>query len=53
MLQKAIMGPDLDFIKQLSNQILNLFNILLEIERIKKGHLGLYGFLESMQQLET
>ena len=36
----------------LSNQILNLFNMLLEIERIEKELSGRYGLQELMQVLE-
>ena len=44
--QRAIMELEVDFIKQLNNQILSLFNMLLEIEKIKKEFLDHYGFLE-------
>ena len=34
--QKVIMVLEADFLKLLSNQILNLYNMLLGIEKIKK-----------------
>ena len=46
------MAQEVDYLKQLNNQILNLFNMLLEIEKIEKEPSGLYGLQELMQVLE-
>ena len=43
MLQKVIMEQGADYIKLLNNQILNLFNMLLEIEKIEKEISDHYG----------
>ena len=43
---KAITELEVDYLKQQSNPILNLFSMLLEIEKIEKDLLDLYGFLE-------
>ena len=40
------MEQEVDCLKLLSNLILNQCNMLLEIERIKKELLDLYGFQE-------
>ena len=45
-LQKAIMGQEVGCIKLQNSQILNRFNTLLEIEKIRREPLGLYGLLE-------
>ena len=45
-LQKAIMVLEVDYSKLLSNQISSHFNMHLEIEKIEKEILDLFGFLE-------
>ena len=40
---KVIMEQGADYIKLLNNQILNLFNMLLEIEKIEKEISDHYG----------
>ena len=47
------MGPEVDYIKQPSSQILNLCNMLLEIEKKEKDPLGTYGFQESTLHQES
>jgi hypothetical protein len=42
-----------DYIKLPNNQTLNQCNMLLEIEKIEKEHLGLYGSLELMLDQEN
>ena len=37
------MAQEADNIKLLNNLILNLYNMLLETEKIEKDHLGHYG----------
>ena len=46
------MALEAGYIKLLNNQILNLFSMLLEIEKIGKEPLDHYGFHELMQVLE-
>ena len=46
------MEQEAGFIRQQNNQILNRFNMLLEIERTGRGCLDLCGFPESIQVLE-
>ena len=43
-LLKDIMVQEVDYIRQQNNLILSLFNMRLEIEKIKKDHLDHYGF---------
>ena len=45
---KDITAQEVGFIRLQNNQILNPFNMLSEIERIKKEALSLYGSQESM-----
>ena len=45
-LPKVIMELEAGFIKLLSNQILKHFNMLLEIEKIEKEILDLFGLHE-------
>ena len=40
------MGLEVDYIKLLNNLISNPYNMHLEIEKIKKGHLDHCGLLE-------
>jgi hypothetical protein len=42
------MVQEVDYLEQLSNQILNLFSMHLEIGRIGKGHLDHCGLQELM-----
>ena len=48
---KVTMVQEVDFIKRQNNQILNLFNMLLEIEKIKKELLEIYGSQELILHL--
>ena len=50
---KTIMVLEVDYIKQPSNLILKLCNMLLEIEKIEKDPLGTYGSLESTLHQES
>ena len=47
------MELEADYLKPLSNQILNHFSMLLEIEKIGKENLDLYGLPESMLDQEN
>ena len=47
------MEPGVGYTKLQSSPILNHYNMHLGIERIKKGHLGLFGFQELMQVQEN
>ena len=47
------MAPEVDYLEQPSNQILNLYNMLLEIEKIEKELCVHYGLQELMQELEN
>ena len=49
MLQKDTMVLEVGYIKLLNNLISNQCSMHLEIEKIKKKHLGLYGFQELIQ----
>jgi hypothetical protein len=42
---------ELDYLELLNSLILNLYSMLLEIEKIRKEHLGLYGSQELMLEL--
>ena len=46
MLQKGIMEQEVGYTRLQSSQILNLFNMLSEIEKIEKGLSDLYGYQE-------
>ena len=46
------MEPEVDCIRQQNNQTLNLCNMHLEIGKIKKEYLDLYGYQGSMQHQE-
>jgi hypothetical protein len=37
------MALEVDYLELLNSLILNLYNMLLEIERIRKEHLGHFG----------
>ena len=41
------------YLKQQNNLISSRFSMHLEIEKIEKDHLGLYGLLELMPALEN
>ena len=47
------MELEVDSLKLQNNLILNHFNMHLEIEKIKKEALDLYGFQELMQEQEN
>jgi hypothetical protein len=47
------MVPEVDYSELLNNQILNLCNMHLGIEKIEKENLDHYGSLELMQEQEV
>jgi hypothetical protein len=47
------MAQEVDYLEQLNNQILNLFNMLLEIEKIEKEPSDHYGLQELMQHQDN
>ena len=42
------MAQEVGYTRQLSNQILKLFSMHLETEKLERGHLETYGSLELM-----